>query len=74
MCVYIVHQGRVGINTDKPDEALTVNGSIHVTGRIVHPSDIRIKEHIHPVRLTVIFIALAFVQTNLLLTVSKGTK
>ena len=25
-------QGRVGINTDKPEEALSVNGNIRVTG------------------------------------------
>lgn len=42
-------QGRVGINTDKPEEALSVNGNIRVTGRIEHPSDMRIKTHIHQV-------------------------
>ena len=42
-------QGRVGINTDKPEEALSVNGNIRVTGRIEHPSDVRIKTNIRPV-------------------------
>ena len=39
----------MGINTDKPEEALTVNGNIRVTGRIEHPSDMRIKTNIQPV-------------------------
>lgn len=47
----VLLQGRVGINTDKPEEALSVNGNIRVTGRIEHPSDMRIKTHIRPVTL-----------------------
>ena len=39
----------MGINTDKPEEALSVNGNIRVTGCIEHPSDMRIKTDIHPV-------------------------
>jgi hypothetical protein len=42
----IYHHGRVGINTDKPEEALSVNGNIRVTGRIEHPSDMRVKTNI----------------------------
>ncbi|CAI8028292.1 Myelin regulatory factor, partial [Geodia barretti] len=45
----IYHHGRVGINTDKPEEALSVNGNIRVTGCIEHPSDMRIKTDILPV-------------------------
>ncbi|XP_021360927.1 myelin regulatory factor-like isoform X3 [Mizuhopecten yessoensis] len=40
----VYHEGRVGINTDHLDEALTVNGNIKLTGRILQPSDIRAKE------------------------------
>ena len=43
-------QGRVGINTDKPDEALTVNGNIQLTGQILQASDIRVKQNIRQVR------------------------
>ena len=46
-------QGRVGINTDKPEEALSVNGNIRVTGCIEHPSDMRIKTDILPVKYTI---------------------
>lgn len=44
----IVHYGPVGINTDRPHAALTVNGNVSVTGQLLHPSDIRIKEHLDP--------------------------
>ena len=43
-------QGRVGINTDKPEEALTVNGNIQLTGQILQASDIRVKQNIRQVR------------------------
>ena len=39
-------QGRVGINTDSPDENLTVHGNIKLTGHIMQPSDLRVKEDI----------------------------
>ena len=42
-------QGHVGINTDKPEEALSVNGNIRVSGRIMQPSDMRVKKDIRPV-------------------------
>ncbi|XP_050527388.1 myelin regulatory factor-like protein isoform X3 [Daktulosphaira vitifoliae] len=43
----IVHTGKVGINTDRPDEALVIHGNVKLTGHIIQPSDIRIKQHIH---------------------------
>ncbi len=43
-------QGRVGINTDKPDEALSVHGNIQVTGQVLQISDSRVKRNIEPVR------------------------
>ncbi len=33
----------MGINTDRPDEALTVHGNIKITGHITQPSDKRAK-------------------------------
>eukprot|EP00038_Savillea_parva_P005832 m.160206 g.160206 ORF g.160206 m.160206 type:complete len:743 (-) comp11915_c0_seq1:224-2452(-) len=44
----IVHHGPVGINTDRPFSALTVSGDVSVTGNIMHPSDLRIKEQLNP--------------------------
>ncbi|XP_055482176.1 myelin regulatory factor-like protein [Psammomys obesus] len=41
--------GRVGINTDAPDEALVVCGNMKVMGTIMHPSDSRVKENIQEV-------------------------
>jgi len=41
----IYHAGRVGINTDSPDEALTIHGNLKVSGHIVSPSDIRAKKN-----------------------------
>ncbi|XP_056128588.1 myelin regulatory factor isoform X1 [Rhinichthys klamathensis goyatoka] len=49
-CVY--HHGRVGINTDRPDEALVVHGNVKVMGSLVHPSDIRTKENVKEVDTT----------------------
>ncbi|GIY13472.1 myelin regulatory factor [Caerostris extrusa] len=40
-------QGRVGINTDRPEESLVVHGNIKVTGHILQPSDLRAKYDIH---------------------------
>ncbi|KFM63814.1 Myelin regulatory factor, partial [Stegodyphus mimosarum] len=45
----IYHAGRVGINTDRPDEALVVHGNMKVTGHIVQPSDARAKTNIEEV-------------------------
>eukprot|EP00061_Rhincodon_typus_P018695 g47977.t1 len=42
----VFHHGRVGINTDRPDEALVVNGNVKVMGSLMHPSDVRAKENI----------------------------
>ncbi|XP_054279852.1 myelin regulatory factor-like protein isoform X2 [Macrosteles quadrilineatus] len=42
----IYHAGRVGVNTDRPDEALVVHGNMKVTGHIVQPSDLRAKRDI----------------------------
>lgn len=46
----VYHHGRVGINTDRPDEALVVHGNLKVMGSLVHPSDIRAKENVKEVR------------------------
>lgn len=43
--------GRVGINTDTPDEALVVCGNMKVMGTVMHPSDIRVKENVQEVSL-----------------------
>ncbi|XP_023275464.1 myelin regulatory factor-like protein [Seriola lalandi dorsalis] len=45
----VVCQGRVGINTDSPDEALVVCGNAKVMGAIMQPSDCRVKENIQEV-------------------------
>ncbi|XP_027248469.1 myelin regulatory factor-like protein [Cricetulus griseus] len=45
----VICHGRVGINTDAPDEALVVCGNMKVMGTIMHPSDSRVKENIHEV-------------------------
>ena len=45
----VYHIGRVGVNTDHPDEALTVAGNIKLSGQILHTSDIRAKEGIKEV-------------------------
>lgn len=42
----IYHAGRVGINTDRPDESLVVHGNLKVSGHIVQPSDSRAKQEI----------------------------
>lgn len=36
----------MGINTDRPDESLVVNGNLKISGHIVQPSDSRAKEKI----------------------------
>ncbi|KFO97794.1 Myelin regulatory factor, partial [Calypte anna] len=48
----VFHHGRVGINTDRPDEALVVHGNVKVMGSLMHPSDIRVKEDIQEVDTT----------------------
>ncbi|KAM4676033.1 myelin regulatory factor-like protein [Discoglossus pictus] len=45
----IVSHGRVGINTDTPDEALVVCGNVKVMGTVMHPSDSRAKRNIQEV-------------------------
>lgn len=45
----IFHTGRVGINTDRPDESLVVFGNAKVTGNIMQPSDERAKTKIEEV-------------------------
>ena len=42
----IFHAGRVGINTDRPDESLVIHGNVKVTGHIIQPSDQRAKKDI----------------------------
>ncbi|XP_045144813.1 myelin regulatory factor-like protein [Echinops telfairi] len=42
----VVCRGRVGINTEAPDEALVVCGNAKVMGTILHPSDSRVKQNI----------------------------
>ncbi|XP_051546114.1 myelin regulatory factor-like isoform X2 [Myxocyprinus asiaticus] len=48
----VYHHGRVGINTDRPDEVLVVHGNLKVMGSLVHPSDIRAKENVKEVDTT----------------------
>ena len=36
--------GRVGVNTDHPDEAVTVHGNVKLTGHVLQTSDMRVKE------------------------------
>ncbi|KAJ3597058.1 hypothetical protein NHX12_003458 [Muraenolepis orangiensis] len=48
----VYHHGRVGINTDRPDEALVIHGNIKLMGSLVHPSDIRTKENVQEVNTT----------------------
>ncbi|XP_071956558.1 myelin regulatory factor-like protein isoform X2 [Antedon mediterranea] len=45
----VFHLGRVGVNTDRPNEALVVHGNIKVTGQIMQPSDKRVKENFQEV-------------------------
>ena len=42
------HTGAVGINTLRPDEAVTIHGNVRVTGAVVRPSDRRIKTGVKP--------------------------
>ncbi|XP_013361890.1 PREDICTED: myelin regulatory factor isoform X2 [Chinchilla lanigera] len=48
----VFHHGRVGINTDRPDEALVVHGNVKVMGSLLHPSDLRAKELVQEVDTT----------------------
>lgn len=45
----IFHLGKVGVNTDHPEESLTVNGNVKLTGHILYPSDKRAKEEFEEV-------------------------
>lgn len=45
----VVCHGRVGINTDAPDEALVVCGNVKVMGTVMHPSDSRAKQDIQEI-------------------------
>ncbi|KAJ8398839.1 hypothetical protein AAFF_G00417470 [Aldrovandia affinis] len=45
----VVCHGRVGVNTDAPDEALVVCGNLKVMGTVMHPSDRRAKQNIQEV-------------------------
>ncbi|XP_023288931.1 myelin regulatory factor, partial [Orussus abietinus] len=45
----VYHAGRVGINTDRPDEAFVVHGNVKVTGHIVQPSDARAKQNVQEI-------------------------
>ncbi|XP_013412018.1 myelin regulatory factor isoform X3 [Lingula anatina] len=45
----VYHPGRVGINTDRPEEALQVHGNVKLTGHIIQPSDKRAKTDIKEV-------------------------
>ena len=40
---FIPMQGKIGVNTDSPEEALSVNGNLQVTGQILQPSYMRLK-------------------------------
>ncbi|XP_071551059.1 myelin regulatory factor isoform X2 [Panulirus ornatus] len=42
----IYHMGRVGINTDRPDEALVIHGNLKITGQLLQPSDKRAKKSV----------------------------
>ena len=46
----IFHVGRVGINTEKPEESLDVHGNLRVTGNVYKQSDERVKQNIQAVR------------------------
>ncbi|XP_031420495.1 myelin regulatory factor isoform X3 [Clupea harengus] len=48
----VYHHGRVGINTDRPDEAMVIHGNLKVMGSLVHPSDMRAKENVREVDTT----------------------
>ncbi|NP_001087759.1 myelin regulatory factor [Xenopus laevis] len=48
----VFHHGRIGINTERPDEALVVHGNVKIMGSLMHPSDIRAKESVEEVDTT----------------------
>lgn len=45
----VYHVGRVGVNTEHPEEALTVHGNMRLTGHLLQPSDLRAKENLREV-------------------------
>jgi hypothetical protein len=48
----VYHVGRVGVNTDHPEEALTVHGNMRLTGHLLQPSDKRVKDDIKEVTMS----------------------
>ena len=55
----VYHIGRVGVNTDHPEESLTVHGNMRLTGHLLQPSDMRAKENIQEVSRSAVFDSLA---------------
>ncbi|XP_059149701.1 myelin regulatory factor-like [Physella acuta] len=45
----VFHMGRVGVNTDHPDENLTVHGNMRLTGHLTQPSDMRVKKNVQEI-------------------------
>lgn len=60
----IYHAGKVGINTDRPDESLVVHGNLKVTGHIVQPSDLRAKFEVEEVNWRNAFFPVFWQQTT----------
>ena len=61
----IYHMGRVGINTERPEEALSVHGNIRMTGQLLKQSDKRVKQDIEEVMICDnFFIIIWFVLTD----------
>lgn len=64
LTVDILLQGKVGINTETPDEALTVVGNVQVTGQILQPSDVRLKTNITQVLLNQLYMFMLTPRTD----------
>ncbi|CAG5119575.1 unnamed protein product, partial [Candidula unifasciata] len=45
----VYHMGKVGVNTDHPEESLTVHGNLRLTGHLTQPSDARAKKDIQEI-------------------------
>jgi hypothetical protein len=45
----VIHMGKVGINTDRPDEAMVIHGNLKLSGHVIQPSDVRAKDDIREV-------------------------
>jgi len=54
----------VGINTESPDEALTVVGNVKLTGHVFAPSDVRVKTDIEEVRYIICTLLLFFLSAS----------